>query len=372
VALNPARVYDTRAGGTTIDGIGVAGGVFASGQARDIQLLGRGGVRAFGVDAVMVNITAVGASAPGFAKLYPTGDPVPNASSINFDRNTVANLAVVKVGVGGRISLLHDAYGQPGTAHYLLDVVGYFVGTGTNGIIRPPFPGRLDYQLGGPYTPAADVNIVSRDRTVIPTERADIYDICYVNGFQAQQTELAFWQNNHPGVLLRDGSGNLVLDTTFNEAVFDISTAAKRSELAAVQAGWITECKTRGYEAIEFDNLDTYLRFPAYFTEANTIDMANRLIGLAHTSGLAVAQKNAPELLPHRPAFDFAVVEQCSEFSECQAFFDAYGDYVLMIEYQAAAFNRACQQFPQRIVLYADVALSPMGAAGHRRQYCTG
>ncbi len=232
---------------------------------------------------------------------------------------------------------------------------------------KPPFPARMDYQLGGAYPPATDVGIVTRDRNDLAAGR---YDICYVNGFQAQADELGWWQENHPDLLLKNANGAAVIDQTWNEAILDISTQVKREQLSSVIEGWVRGCKTNGFEAVEFDNLDTYTRFPTYLTEANALDMANRLIMISHDAGLAVGQKNSVELTLKRPPFDFAVVESCSKYDECQGYFDAYGNNVLMIEYNATSFSKACTQFPQRTVLYADQNLVPKGSAGYRRQYC--
>jgi hypothetical protein len=234
----------------------------------------------------------------------------------------------------------------------------------------PPFPARLDYQLGGDYQPAADVTVVTRDRTSTPVARSGVYNICYINGFQAQPDELAWWEANHPEVILRDNAGNPVIDPDWNEAILDISTPAKRTTLATVVSGWVSSCRAKGFEAVEFDNLDTYTRFPTYLTQDNAIDMANRLIATSHNNGLAVGQKNSVELIARRPPFDFAVSESCSEFNECQAYFDAYGNNVLLIEYNTTAFRRLCTQFPGKTALLADRNLVPLGTAGHVRQYC--
>ena len=77
-------------------------------------------------------------------------------------------------------------------------------GSGAN-VSLPPLDGKLDYQLGGAYTPPAGVTIVSRDREAAPAD--GIYNICYVNGFQIQPAEESFWTSQHPDLILRDGNG---------------------------------------------------------------------------------------------------------------------------------------------------------------------
>ena len=51
----------------------------------------------------------------------------------------------------------------------------------------------VDYQLGGAAEPADNVGIVVRDRNASPV--AGRYNICYVNGFQTQPDERAFWRH---------------------------------------------------------------------------------------------------------------------------------------------------------------------------------
>lgn len=59
-------------------------------------------------------------------------------------------------------------------------------------VTLPPTPGQADYQLGGPYTPASTVQIVTRDRTASPV--AGKYNICYINAFQTQAEDASWWQ----------------------------------------------------------------------------------------------------------------------------------------------------------------------------------
>ena len=41
-----------------------------------------------------------------------------------------------------------------------------------------------------------------------------LYNICYVNAFQAQPDAASWWKTNHPDLLLHDKNGNLVIDRT--------------------------------------------------------------------------------------------------------------------------------------------------------------
>ena len=118
--LEPVRLLDTR------DGTGRAGGArpIGGGAAIDVAVTGVGGVPATGVQAVVLNVTATEPSQPGFLTVWPTGEPRPLASNLNFAAGqTVPNLVVAKVGGDGRVSIANHA----GTTHCVADVVGCFV-----------------------------------------------------------------------------------------------------------------------------------------------------------------------------------------------------------------------------------------------------
>jgi hypothetical protein len=125
----------------------------------------------------------------------------------------------------------------------------------TSSIKLPTANAGFDYQLGGAYPPPAGVQVVGRDRNDPPA--AGLYNICYVNGFQVQTNEESFWTTQHPDLILRDSSGNPVVDQNWNEMLLDTSTAAKRSALSTIIGAWVTKCAADGFDAVEFDNLDS-------------------------------------------------------------------------------------------------------------------
>lgn len=60
----------------------------------------------------------------------------------------------------------------------------------------PPVDAGFDLHLGGAYAPPAGVGVVERDRTAPPPPTG--YGVCYVNGFQTQDAEIAWWRRAHP------------------------------------------------------------------------------------------------------------------------------------------------------------------------------
>jgi hypothetical protein len=237
----------------------------------------------------------------------------------------------------------------------------------------PPAAGVADYQLGGAYRPAANVQIVVRDRTEKPAP--DVYSVCYVNAFQTQPGTVSWWKKHHPQLLLRDRTGRVVRDPGWpDEILLDIRTSAKRAELLRTARAWFAGCARDGYAAVEPDNLDAWTRSRRLLTRAQTVDLARDLVAAAHDAGLAIAQKNTAELSTTRIGFDFAVAEECDVYRECDAYTRRYGDRVIEIEYAdhgRAVFNRACaSRRGHASIVFRDRDVVPRGAKGYLYRTC--
>ncbi|WKX69294.1 endo alpha-1,4 polygalactosaminidase [Streptomyces sp. XD-27] len=229
----------------------------------------------------------------------------------------------------------------------------------------------FDYQIGGAYAPPPGVRAVSRDRAAKPAP--GLYNICYVNAFQAQPDATGWWETHHPDLLLRDSDGALVVDKDWDEALLDISTPAKRERLAGIVGGWIDGCAAAGYQAVEADNLDSHERSQGLLTADQDLAFGKLLVGRAHAAGLAIGQKNAAGLVRQGRSlgFDFAVAEECGQYDECGAYAGAYDDRVFVIEYQAAGLTAACAAWGGRLsVVLRDLDVAPAGEAAHRRRTC--
>jgi hypothetical protein len=241
-------------------------------------------------------------------------------------------------------------------------------------LVLPPVAGRFDYQLGGAYTPPSGTRIVERDRSSAPASWT--YGICYVNAFQTQPDELAWWKARHRGVLLAN-AGMYVEDPDWpGEVLLDTSTARKRAEAAAVVAGWIDGCAAKGYRAVELDNLDSWTRSGGRLTSASNVAFAKLLVARAHARRLAVAQKNAAELAQQGRGigFDFAIAEECQVYGECAAYTSAYGEHVIEVEYAddgLDTFTQACAVRGRQISLVLrDRDLVRAGDGGYAYRRC--
>jgi hypothetical protein len=212
-------------------------------------------------------------------------------------------------------------------------------------VALPPAGGQYDSQLGGAYEPPAGTVIVSRDRA--DPAAPGLYNICYINAFQTQPQETDWWLANHADLLLRQ-YGELAEDLNWpGEILLDTSTDAKRAGLAAIVGSWIQQCARDGYDAIEADNLDTYSRSDGALSIDDNLRYVAALVEKAHGLGLAFGQKNGGELADRGKAvgLDFAIVESCQVYEECEGYTEVFGAHVLEIEYtdtDERYFNEAC------------------------------
>jgi len=237
-----------------------------------------------------------------------------------------------------------------------------------------PANSPASYQLGGAYQPEPGVGVVARDRTEQPA--AGYYNICYINGFQTQPGTRGWWNKRHPELLLRKRS-KLVVDSTWGEVLLDTSSKRKRKKIARVVGRWTTSCAAKGYQAVEFDNLDSFTRSRKKLSMGNNSALAKKLVRRAHRVGLAAGQKNTAELGNRgrtKIGFDFAVAEECQRYAECGRYLNVYGGAVIEIEYTdyaAAVFAAACDNHGSAIsIIRRDRQLSTPLHPAYRYQEC--
>jgi len=126
--------------------------------------------------------------------------------------------------------------------------------------------------------------------------------------------------------------------------------------------------KQAGYDAIDWDNVDGYENptgFP--LTYAQQISYNKMLATITHNLGMAVGLKNDIDQIPDLVNYyDFAVNEQCQQYSECQnlAYFTRAGKPVVGLEYvngHAAVCANAPSTEPNVYVLYKKLSLDATG-----------
>lgn len=150
LTTSPTRILDTRRNGERP----------AANTSVTLPVTGVAGVPS-NASAIVANLTATDAAAPGFVTVSQSGIARPLASNLNLDAAgaTVANLVTVPVGVGGSVEL----YTQAGT-HLIVDVLGYYTGTGspvgTRGLFVPAAARVLDTRGGAMPAGGTDTNLV--------------------------------------------------------------------------------------------------------------------------------------------------------------------------------------------------------------------
>jgi len=180
VTSSPQRVFDTR------DGTGGRSTPLDAGESWRFTIAGAHGIPLEAV-AVAINLTAVGATAPTFVTVFPSGEARPLASNLNPVPGVVTpNLVLARVGTTGSIDLFNNS----GSVHLVGDVVGWFlpggdVGlhalaperlldtrTGTGGVLGTVGPGQsIDLQVTGRGGVSSDAVAVALNVTATePTE----------------------------------------------------------------------------------------------------------------------------------------------------------------------------------------------------------
>jgi Uncharacterized conserved protein len=151
--------------------------------------------------------------------------------------------------------------------------------------------------------------------------------VCYINA--------GAWENWRPDAVLypRSVKGR-ALDGWPGERWLDI----RRIDLIGpILTDRLDACQAKGFDGVEFDNVDGYSNRTGFPLTAADQPAFNRwLAARAHERGLAVGLKNALDLAVElEPDFDFAILEQCFQHHECAlaAPFVEAGKSVLDIEY---------------------------------------
>lgn len=113
--LTPTRIMDTRRnfGGATLNTATTAA----------LKVTGESGVPETNVAGVVLNVTVADAQTTSFLTAWPSGQPRPNASNLNYTAGpAVANLVIVGVGADGRVNFFNET----GRANLIVDILGWF------------------------------------------------------------------------------------------------------------------------------------------------------------------------------------------------------------------------------------------------------
>jgi len=156
-SLTPSRLMDTRDGGQPL-----TAGV-------PIVLQVTGGQVPSTATAVVLNVTVTNTIGSGFLTVWPTGNPQPTASNLNWAaRETRPNLVTVAVGLSGLVSIVASS-----RTDVVADLEGFFAPpNGSAGGYVPVPPSRLlDTRIASaPLTGGATVDLqITGAGGVVPT-----------------------------------------------------------------------------------------------------------------------------------------------------------------------------------------------------------
>ncbi|HET7798903.1 MAG TPA: hypothetical protein VFL38_00695 [Humibacillus xanthopallidus] len=167
-AVSPVRLLDTR---TSNDPLGYH-------DWATVDVVDVAGVPAHGVSAVLLNVTATGATATGNLSVLPNGPGLPTGSNLNFlAGSTEANLVLAPVSAEGFVDIFATT---SGSVHVVADVVGYVLGDpldtsppqGVTGLTTTQ-PAKNTISLGWTNPGDADFTGVTIRRVVGPTPSDD-------------------------------------------------------------------------------------------------------------------------------------------------------------------------------------------------------
>ncbi len=120
----------------------------------------------------------------------------------------------------------------------------------------------------------------------------------------------------------------------------------KLHTLLPIMSKRMDQCKAKGFDAVDPDNMDGYDNAPTGFPlrQKHAAAYLTALSSAAHARGLAIGLKNALDLLPTaRPLVEFAVNEECEQYDECGRYrnFVRAGKAVFHVEYTDNGTTRA-------------------------------
>ena len=197
-----------------------------------------------------------------------------------------------------------------------------------------PTPGlRFDVQFTKPFDLDRPVDLLELDlfdtepATVAAMKARGVRLACYLNAGAWEK-----WRPDaagFPAVLLGKAYAGWPGERWLDIRRLDL--------LAPILEARLDLCRTKGFDTVEADNVNGFENDTGFPLDRSHQLAFNRwLAGAAHARGLSIGLKNtgllAAELVD---AFDWALVESCYRYNECQLFqpFRRAGKAVFVIEY---------------------------------------
>jgi Glycoside-hydrolase family GH114 len=203
-----------------------------------------------------------------------------------------------------------------------------------DGCYVPPQDVDWQYQLRSAPDPGRPFDLWIVD--MFDTDASLVADLHATGGRVACYVSAGSWEDWRPDAAdFPDHVLGKKLDGWPGERWLDIRAL---DDLAPIMGARLDACAAKGFDAIDFDNVNGYLNSTGFDLDESDQGAYNTwLANAAHERGLSVGLKNdgeqASELVAY---FDFAIVEQCFQYRECglyKPFIDS-GKAVLEVEYE--------------------------------------
>ena len=199
---------------------------------------------------------------------------------------------------------------------------------------RPGAGVSWQWQLTGPIDENVEAEIYDVDlfdataQLVTSLHRKGRRVICYLSAgtYEDWRPDAASFPASVKGKKLVDWKGEQWLDIR------------QRAALAPIMEKRLDLCRSKGFDGVEFDNVDAYTNDSGFTLSArDQIAYNTYLAQTAHARGLAAGLKNDfDQVTELEPKFEFAITEECFENHECDKLkpFTAAGKAVFDAEYR--------------------------------------
>lgn len=206
-----------------------------------------------------------------------------------------------------------------------------------------PLPGMtFQIQFSGEINLNVDAQVFDLDafettkEDVETLHKAGKFAVCYLNAGAVED-----WRPDHE--LFQTEIIGKAYAGWPGENWLDIRQIDKLEEILDAR---LQMCKQKGFDGVEFDNVDGYQNNTGFdLTAEDQIQFNRWLAEQAHANGLAVGLKNDPDQVGDlEPYFDFVILESCFEQGWCELAqpFSQVGKPVFAIEY--AGIEPYCAQ----------------------------
>ena len=206
--------------------------------------------------------------------------------------------------------------------------------TATSTAWVPSVNDTWQWQLSGTINTSYAVTVYDIDLFDAPASTISLLKnrgtrvVCYFSAGSSEnwRSDFSRFQASDMGNALDGWAGERWLDT-------------RSANVREIMKARLDLAKSRGCDGVEPDNVDAYTNSPGFPLTATTqLDYNRFLAREAKARGLAIGLKNnVDQVAALAPDFDFAVNEQCNEYSECGVYtaFTQAGKPVFNAEYMS-------------------------------------